>query len=230
MKRVTFYLTGIILGMLFNSKNLTGQNPICGNTEHNHSKQTDIIDCSKSSDTWINIYKKKEHYKPDIDVPIKTLHVNINIWQRYDGTGNLSDIPMHISRLKQIMIWVNNKYKNVNPNAIPALSYSVESYTDSKIRIVLDSIYFYHEPSLHRSTSDLQLLNHLRSLYPERLNEFNIFFTEPLNIGQTSGYTNYLPSLNNFDLDQCIFLALFSKTFLKNRVTEIYSYTKSKKL
>ncbi|MDY0078777.1 MAG: hypothetical protein RBR87_16025 [Bacteroidales bacterium] len=185
MKRIYLKLLGIIIFTFFYSESIQSQNPVCGNSELYHPKETDISDCSKLSDSWLNIYKTKEHYVPSPDMPVKTLHVNLNIWQRTDGTGNLSNIPEHINRLKQIMEWVNMKYENVNPNAIPPLTYSVESFTDSKIRIVLDSIYFYQDPSSDSAYyyggngqqtygHNILLDNYIENNFPERTRALNI--------------------------------------------------------
>lgn len=201
MKKFYIKLMIMIIFIIFCSENIHSQNPACGNTEANHSKQTDVVDCSKSSNSWANIYKTKEHYTPSENIPIKTLHVNLNIWQRSDGTGNLSDIPEHKARLKQIIEWVNLKYENVNPNAIPPLSYNVDSYTDSKIRIVLDSIYFYQDPSSdsayyyggygsqtygHNILLDTYILNN----FPERTKALNIHLTGSEWPG-TGGYSDF---------------------------------------
>ncbi|PJB55953.1 MAG: hypothetical protein CO098_15290 [Bacteroidetes bacterium CG_4_9_14_3_um_filter_41_19] len=197
MKRIHLKFLGMIIFILFYSENIHSQNPVCGNTESNHSKQTDVVDCSKTSDTWTNIYKTKEHYTPGPDMPIKTLHVNLNIWQRSDGTGNLSNIPEHIARLEQIMEWVNMKYENVNPNANPPLSYSVESYTDSKIRIVLDNIYFYRDPSSNNSYyygnyygHNVLLDNYIKNNFPERTKALNIHLTGG-EYGGAAGYSDF---------------------------------------
>jgi hypothetical protein len=134
-------------------------------------------------------------------MPIKTLHVNLNIWQRSDGTGNLSNIPEHIARLEQIMEWVNMKYENVNPNANPPLTYPVESFTDSKIRIVLDSIYFYQDPSSDSSYyyggygyqtygHNILLDNYIKNNFPERTQALNIHLTGSEWPG-VGGYSDY---------------------------------------
>ncbi len=201
MKRIYLKLLGIIIFTFFYSESIQSQNPVCGNSELYHPKETDISDCSKLSDSWLNIYKTKEHYVPSPDMPVKTLHVNLNIWQRTDGTGNLSNIPEHISRLKQIMEWVNMKYENVNPNAIPPLTYSVESFTDSKIRIVLDSIYFYQDPSSDSAYyyggngqqtygHNILLDNYIENNFPERTRALNIHLTgsEWSGVGGYSAY------------------------------------------
>jgi len=199
MKKIFLLIIIIVFGNIYSQ--VLSQNIGCGNIVADTIRQNNITGCDKISDTWKNIYKQKEHYLPDISTPVKTLHVNINIWQRSDGTGNLSNIPSHINRLKQIIQWVNLKYENVNTNIIPPLSYNVDTYNDSKIRVVLDSIYFYQDPSNdssyyyggcgqatygHNKLLDAYIEEH----FPERTRALNIHLTGSVwpDIG---GYSDY---------------------------------------
>lgn len=78
----------------------------CATQESGQPRSTN---CSETGGDWLSTYKHKEHWIPDSLTPIKTLHVNFNIWQRADGTGNLDDTPANRARLHTVIDWVNQK-------------------------------------------------------------------------------------------------------------------------
>jgi hypothetical protein len=157
--------------------------------------------CEGHSAAFLAKYGNQSFWIPSVSNPsILTIKVNLNIMQDGNGSGNFS--LNDIESLEQIFNWMADIYQFNDQPSDPING--VFFIPDTYIRFEIGGIYFYNESSLHRTTSSVQLLNYLRTNYPERLNELNIFFTEPLNTGQTSGGTNSLPSLTNFALDQCI--------------------------
>ena len=177
----------LVLGntnLTYNNNNFTVPPPEVGNT-----------DCEKESTAYSEKYVKKESWLPDADMPIKTLYINFNIWQKSDGTGNFVDNPATHARLKKIAKWINDKYEHVNPIAIPGVSYNVTTFNDSKIRVVVDNIYFYKDPSsnntyyngyqFHNSVLD----EYLDENFPERTKALNIHITN-CDLGGAAGYSN----------------------------------------
>lgn len=136
--------------------------------------------CSESGSNWLATYRHKEHWIPNSLTPIKTLHVNFHIWQRADGTGNLDDTPANHARLHTVIDWVNQNYWTNLPNTNP-LSYSVPFTNSSRIHVVLDSIYFYQDPSTDSSYCVSNAYGHNATLtayldqnYPERRRALNL--------------------------------------------------------
>lgn len=161
----------------------------------------------RKSDLWKNKYSRQENYIPEERTPVYTLHINLNFWQKADGTNNWQDTPEHIARLNQIVQWTNNIFEH---NCPP--SDTLEGATwlrDSKIRLKLENYYFYQDSTLHHAnTQDGDKLNaYLAKHYPDRLNEFNIHVTgggsfNGLAHGQASGTTfqdkdHWIVTLNN---------------------------------
>lgn len=161
---------------------------------------TSSINCPKSSSSYQDYYSHKESFIPDNDtIPIKTLHVNLNIWQRADSTGNFRNDPTTITRLKNI--FNNGMYFFENPYPIDlddTLTYTVPTLEDTRFRVVLDSIYFYQDTTPDSmyysgtniyydscdgqlvqqgwpSTSNLQ--NYLETNHPERMRAYNYHIT-----------------------------------------------------
>jgi parallel beta-helix repeat protein len=202
MKAKLIILNSILLLNLLHFTELTAQELVCANGIVDYPRQIDISDCSKTSQTFIDFYKNKEYFIPNENIPIKTLHVNINIWQRSDGTGNLQNIAEHRNRLQQIIEWANGEYETNSPDAYPPLPYTVEpALYDTKIRIVLDDIFFYQDPSddssYYYGGHDYQTYGHNVLLdsyiidnYPERTKALNIHLTGSVWPG-VGGYSEY---------------------------------------
>jgi len=193
----------IILFICILNINLKAQTPYgCGNEQVNTNTNTKYLQCTGASLDYLNQYKHKEQYIPhESNIIIKTLHINFNIWQRHNGTGNLLNNPQTIARLKGIASWINDKYEYNQAPASPPLPYSTESIDDSKIRIVLDSIYFYIDPSTDSSYyyggygsatygHNILLDSYIKTNFPERTRSLNIHLTGSIwpNIG---GYSDY---------------------------------------
>ena len=151
-------------------------------------------DCDKSSADY-NFYKAKESFLPDSTDEAIIVHVNLNIWQRSDGTGNWVNTPEVIGRIEQIFAWVDH-HISWSTNFTLAPTYPVANMYDTKIRIQLDSVFFYQDPSsdstyfyginqffcdslqIHEhypSTAILQ--NYLETNYPNRIKALNVHIT-----------------------------------------------------
>ncbi len=155
--------------------------------------------CDKASLDYSNKYNTLEYNIPDANTPIKTIMVNINVFQKTDGSGNWQNTPDHIARLEQVISWVNSKYKNVTypSDVLPG----VEFISDSKIRIELANIYFYQNDDLWIENSITPIMNAIEAADPARLNQLNICITG----GEffASGFASY-PSENNFSFNSYI--------------------------
>ncbi len=175
------YIIASFLGPYF----LFSQNYwICGNDDA-LPVVPKALNCNGTSEAYNSIYKHKENYIPRANSKedfIKTLHVSFHIWQRTDGTGNLDDNQFNRNRLIQIINWANAHYASIIPNPT-ALPYATEYLNDTKIRIVLDSIYFYQDNTIDSNlfycnndyNHNLKLTNYIKSHYPERLKSLPLF-------------------------------------------------------
>jgi hypothetical protein len=69
--------------------------------------------CTRNSDAWINKYRKQETYIPSASDPVKTVHCQLIIWQKDDGTGTWDENnPGHITRLKSMIDLINLFWSN----------------------------------------------------------------------------------------------------------------------
>lgn len=168
---------------------------------------TDVYAQLRKSDLWRNQYARQENYIPNEETPVLTLHINLNFWQKKDGSGNWQDNAEHRNRLEQIVKWTNNLYEFV---CVPSDSIEgVPSLRDSKVRLKLEGIYFYRDSALHLANTEHgdKLNKHLAQYYPERLHAMNIHVTgggsfNNRAFGQASGTTfrdadHWIVTLNN---------------------------------
>jgi len=161
----------------------------------------------RRSELWKNIYSRQETYIPDERSPVCTLHINLNFWQKDDGSGNWQESPEHIKRLERIALWLNNifTYICVPSDSLPGTPW----IRDSRVRVVVDGMYFYRNTEMWgKYTHEGDALNeYLRQHHPERLRAFNIHVTGGSSIngkayGQASGTTyqvfdHWIVTLNN---------------------------------
>jgi len=80
---------------------------------HLSAQTNSTIDYSRKSSTWLDIYCNQESYIPTADDPLKTIHCQLIIWQKDDGTGtwNQND-PEHIKRLNSMIDLINLFWSN----------------------------------------------------------------------------------------------------------------------
>jgi hypothetical protein len=115
---------------------------------------------------------------PDSNTRIIYIPVNFNIFRNSTGTNNFPDNETVRNNFRQVVVWMNNFYKN---NAIP--SDSVPGYIllpESKVQFVFNDVYYYNDTigwgTLSTSNSPNDLYNRIISYDPNRSNQINILF------------------------------------------------------
>lgn len=158
------------------------------------------LSCGGTSSDFTNHYRNKETYIPSTGSKedfIKTIHVSFHIWQKADGTGNIDDNPTNRARLRQIIDWVNGNYAINAPNLTP-VPYATQNITDTRFRIVLDSIYFYRDVSPGLTyyycngvyTHNMKLDNYLEANHPERTKSLPLHLSAGY-YASASGYSHH---------------------------------------
>lgn len=109
--KIRIYLCSIFSFLLISLSYSQEVDPIeCGTNFFDMSNPRST-DCSLNSSDWEDFYKHKESYIPnETDEPI-IVHVNFNVWQRSDGTGNLIENQQTLDRIHQIFEWVNGHFQ-----------------------------------------------------------------------------------------------------------------------
>jgi hypothetical protein len=155
--------------------------------------------CNNSSTDFVNKYGRYGYYTPDADMPIKTIMINLNIFQKDDGTGNWSNNATDLANLSQIIAWLNAAYANNQTPTDPITG--VAFISDTKIRFEVAGIYFYQSTALEGSSDQYALLNRINSVDPNRMKQLNICLTNGT-YGSASAFAA-LPS-SNFNYDQYV--------------------------
>jgi hypothetical protein len=133
------------------------------------------LGCERIGSDYLSHYRHLETYIPNQHTAEKVLHVNLIVWQLDDGTGNWQNNSAQLSRLNQIMEWVNTQYfdKNAAPSdPIPGVTELLN--LDKKIHIELEGIYFFQNSACALSSSAGNKVSFLLANAPELLNELNI--------------------------------------------------------
>ncbi|HLW30575.1 MAG TPA: hypothetical protein VKX29_06930, partial [Brumimicrobium sp.] len=181
---------------------LTQEEWVCG-TDEAEFVNPKALNCTKSSDIYNELFKHKESYIPiggSNEDFIKTLHVSFHIWQRGDGSGNLDDTQATKNRLIQVIDWANQNYSSVHQNNNPP-PYTTEYIEDSRVRIVLDSIYFYKDITIDSVYSyvvsgpgnrghNTVLDNFIKNNYPNRLNALPLHIVRGHDTGGAAGWSH----------------------------------------
>ncbi len=157
--------------------------------------------CLMQSTAFLSKYGNQSYYIPNASSPqLKTVMVNFNIIQKDDGTGNFTTSATDLANLNNIKLWLQESYQyNDQPSdPLPGVPFIPDTYIRFEI-----NIYFYQNTSLWNSSNYTALMNMVRTSYPGRLNQVNIFFTEG-DAGGASGFTSSLPSHSNYALEQGI--------------------------
>ena len=145
---------------------------------------------SNTNPDYISYYKKIESYIPDEYSPVKHIRVAINV---FTGPGTMQNTDTTVAALKQVMIWLNSFYANVDSATygFPGVPW----IKDTKIRFDLDDrLYFYEGTKLYNNATINILEKHIASVDPDRLNNLNIYITnggkaQPYSI---SPYPNFI--------------------------------------
>ena len=125
--------------------------------------------------------------------PVITIKCNVHIWREDDGTGNRwLDTDEYRDSLRMVFdyanyIMTNNiEYSEIIPDA--------EFISDTKYRLVLDSVFYYNDSVLAYKTSNNALNQFIRNNYPERLDNFAVHMNLAYR-GQIAGYSSGISSL-----------------------------------
>ena len=150
---------------------------------------------SNNYQTYFNRYDfYEDYYKAR---PITTIPVNINVWQKDDGTGNWQNTERHLDRLDTIINYVNGHYQDVGEPSDPIPG--VQELRDTKIRFRLNAVYFYKNSALWAGgfgKTIKKLDSVLYSIDSSRLNQLNIHITGYENPKSTvEGYAQF-PTYN----------------------------------
>lgn len=138
-------------------------------------------DCDESSLEFNNKYNRYPFYLNNyVKRPVTIIPININIWQKSDGSENWQNTSAHIARLEQIVVWLNNIYSNNCTPSDPLIG--VTELPSTKIYFELNGIYFYQNTSMWGqgsggSTSAAILNNATATVDPNRLKQLNIHIT-----------------------------------------------------
>lgn len=184
-----------ILAMLLLTMPVFSQHD-CGNHFAPPSIQLKALSCSKQSNDYVTNYQLSDSYIPDgVNDLVKTIHININLWRKHDGTGGMDDTPAIRARLEQMVSWANDRYQNILP---PNYATSEIFIEDANLRIVLDSIYYYNDPSsdnlfyYSRSLGHNQQLNdYVTQNFPERTKALNWHIVNKAGCQNYAGYSQY---------------------------------------
>lgn len=128
-------------------------------------------------------------YIPQITDPVKIICVNFHIFR--DSNGQCHYQNTEIDRLRQIMVWVNDRFgfgDNHSDMPIPAPM----TIMDTRIRFRLNRVEFYNDDTLHVSTSLSALQAAVVARNASTLDQLNVYFTMG---GWAGGFAN-LPSTN----------------------------------
>ncbi|MBK9760440.1 MAG: hypothetical protein IPO90_10830 [Flavobacteriales bacterium] len=141
----------------------------------------------------------------------------MNFWRFADGIGSVDDTPLLHARMRQVIRWVDDKY-HFNAALDHVMSYPVPFVDSSHIRVVLDSIYFYNDPtpdtSLYWSNGvghNALLDQYVAANFPERNRAFNIHIAhaDPADSLNYAGYSlsgsiesfyRFVPDMNLSDV------------------------------
>ena len=201
---IAFMLSTALLVLVFefsSSQSLTFDCQIEDQIDNLYNKNGD---CGTNLLGDFQFYDDIDTYIPNFDgeplhnPPMKKINININIFQKSDGTGNFPDNEETRDRFRQILIWVNNIYKvGVPCDPIPGVVDIDETYISFDMgEEGSERIYFYQNDNLWSETSGGDLLNFIQNNYTERLENLNVFIAGT----PSTNHANW-PSYINLDKD-----------------------------
>lgn len=139
-------------------------------------------------------YNRYDFYRDYYEMrPIVVIPININVWQKDDGTGNWQDTEAHRERLNTVIDFLNAHYRDVGTPSDPVEG--VDSIRDTKIRFQLEGVYFYRNSQLWASafgkTAD-RLDSAMCAIDSNRIKQLNIHITGYENPSSTvEGYAQF---------------------------------------
>ncbi|WP_421754096.1 T9SS type A sorting domain-containing protein [Croceimicrobium sp.] len=143
--------------------------------------------CTASSTDYVNHYSKKENHIPNANTALKTVHVNVVIWQDDNGQKNFQNTPVTHQRFLTMMDWVNNLWFNGNPSPSDPMA-GVTDLSFKKLALEFHEIYFMQNSAINASMSSANMNNLLFTAHPEAANFLNIHITS----GHPSGWWGYM--------------------------------------
>ncbi len=173
--------------------------PTAGNSTANAS-------CLNASADYTTKYGRYAYHIPDANTPVKTIKVNINVWQPNNGTGSWQNNANDLVRLNQIINWANNTYQYITtPSDIVS---GVSFILDSKIRIELQNVFFYQNSAMcylgsAGGSDGITLNTAVAAIDPKRLEALNIHITLGSYFG-ASDFAVFPNSTNNLNMDSYI--------------------------
>ncbi|MBN2821078.1 MAG: hypothetical protein JXP36_19050 [Bacteroidales bacterium] len=136
--------------------------------------------------------------------PIKTIEITFHVFLDDDGgNSNYTNTTTGKNRLLYLFNTLNKIYSGGWGPSDPIEGIQELPSYDSRIRFSLgennERIYFYNDSSLNNSYSNSTFYNYLKSNYPDRVNNLNIYFTashylgkvESANVEIINGGTGY---------------------------------------
>ncbi|MCR5645527.1 MAG: T9SS type A sorting domain-containing protein [Bacteroidales bacterium] len=177
------------------------------NTENNDGDIPELSNgnCQPQGGAW-TIYKDMNLYIPDLDSifplhvpPIKTVRLNVNVIQDWDGTGNFQDNETFRNRLRAIINNINAFYSHSTPSD-PITWVQELPNNDSRIRFSIgdlgsERVYFYADSVLYNQKSTSLVQNYIHVNYPERLTNLNIYIfgnDDPTNNHASASMCNWI--------------------------------------
>nr|MBK9651541.1 hypothetical protein [Bacteroidota bacterium] len=157
--------------------------------------------CSYTSTDWITKYGRINNYIPTSSTPVKTIRVNFNIFQKNNGSGNFQNNVADINRLNAIANKLNDLFQTIQAPSDPWLG--VAFIGDSKIRVELANIFFYQNTAICESSNSAGALAAITAASPQRMEQLNIIFTEPITNPGAGGWA-YAPTVGMFNQNQLI--------------------------
>ncbi|MBU3658751.1 MAG: T9SS type A sorting domain-containing protein [Flavobacteriales bacterium] len=126
------------ISVLVNSQE---QNFQCPTVDYEENPTLKLFSCEKSSIEYANLYSKYNYYSTIYNNRNEVvIYMDVHIWQKDNGSANYSDTPLHRARIQQTFDIFNQIYNSNQAPSDPIVG--VIDYTTTKIKIVLNDVYF----------------------------------------------------------------------------------------
>lgn len=123
--------------------------------------------------------------------PTKVVQLNFNVFQKTDGSGNFQNTEQDRQALLMLVDRINQLYGSIIESSDPYGWVQNLPNNDSKILFDLgpsgnERIYFYQDDALYNNVNSSSLMNAIRNVDPNRMNQLNILFTEGYYLGHVN--------------------------------------------